>query len=68
MFAVTQPVVQPGGSWVTPDVSRLDVPVYTGFPFGHCPEKLTLPVGGRCAITVRDGHARLVLSDYGHRP
>ena len=48
--------------------ARLDVPMYTGFPFGHCPEKLTLPVGGRCAITVRDGHARLVLSDYGHRP
>jgi muramoyltetrapeptide carboxypeptidase len=44
---------------------RLDLPVYTGFPFGHCPEKLTLPVGGRCAITVRDGLARLAFSDYG---
>ena len=48
--------------------ARLDVPVYTGFPFGHCPEKLTLPVGGRCAISVRDGAAKIVLSDYGPRP
>jgi len=46
----------------------LDVPLYTGLPFGHCPEKLTLPVGGRCAITVNDGAARLVLSDYGAHP
>jgi muramoyltetrapeptide carboxypeptidase len=48
--------------------ARLDVPLYTGFPFGHCPEKLTLPVGGRCAITVRDGAVKLVLSDYAPRP
>jgi muramoyltetrapeptide carboxypeptidase len=46
----------------------LDVPIYTGLPFGHCPEKLTLPVGGRCALTVHDGAARLALSDYGVRP
>jgi muramoyltetrapeptide carboxypeptidase len=39
--------------------------IYTGLPFGHCPEKLTLPVGGRCAMTVRGGRARLVFSDYG---
>lgn len=48
--------------------ARLDVPLYTGFPFGHRSEKLTLPVGGRCAITVRDGAAQLVLSDYGAQP
>lgn len=41
------------------------VPVFTGFPFGHCPDKLTLPVGGRCVLTVRNGRARLLLSDYG---
>ena len=46
----------------------LDVPLYTGLPFGHCPEKLTLPVGGRCAITVNGGAARLVMSDYGAHP
>ena len=43
------------------------VPVYTGLPFGHVPEKLTLPVGGHCALSVRDGRARLVFSDYGVR-
>ena len=26
------------------------VPVYTGLPFGHVPDKLTLPVGGRCEL------------------
>jgi len=46
----------------------IDVPLYTGFPFGHCAEKLTLPVGGRCALTVSGGAAQLVLSDYGPRP
>ena len=40
-------------------------PVYTGLPFGHVPDKLTLPVGGRCDLMVRDGRATLVLSDYG---
>jgi muramoyltetrapeptide carboxypeptidase len=44
--------------------TRFGVRLYTGLPFGHCPEKLTLPVGGRCAFDVRDGRARLVLSDY----
>jgi muramoyltetrapeptide carboxypeptidase len=44
--------------------ARFGVPVYTGLPFGHCPEKLTLPVGGRCALTVRGGRARLAFSDY----
>ncbi len=44
--------------------AHLGLHVYTGLPFGHCPEKLTLPFGGRCAMTVRDGSARLVFSDY----
>jgi muramoyltetrapeptide carboxypeptidase len=47
--------------------AELGVHVYTGLPFGHVSEKLTLPVGGHCALTVRDGHARLVFSDYGTR-
>ena len=38
------------------------VPLYTGLPFGHVPEKLTLPVGGHCALTVRSGRAQLVFS------
>ncbi len=44
--------------------SRFGVRIYTGLPFGHVPEKLTLPVGGRCALAVRDGQARLVFSEY----
>src|SRR5438552_5287143 len=45
---------------------RFGVRIYTGLPFGHTPEKLTLPVGGRCALDVRDGRARLALSGYGN--
>ena len=41
------------------------VPIFTGLPFGHVPDKLTLPVGGQCALTVRSGAATMVLSDYG---
>lgn len=41
--------------------SRFGVPVYTGLPFGHVREKLTLPVGGRIELAVRDGRARLRL-------
>jgi muramoyltetrapeptide carboxypeptidase len=43
---------------------RLPVPILAGLPFGHCPDKLTLPVGGRCVLTVRSGAARLELSAY----
>ena len=39
-------------------------PIYTGLPFGHVPDKLTLPVGGRCDLDVAHGRAHLVLSDY----
>jgi muramoyltetrapeptide carboxypeptidase len=47
---------------------RLGVPLYTGLPFGHRPDKLTLPVGGRCALIVRDGAARLAFSEYARGP
>ena len=44
--------------------ARTDVPVYAGLPFGHVPDKLTLPVGGHCALAVGDGHARLEFTRY----
>lgn len=44
--------------------ARTAVPVYTGLPFGHVPEKLTLPVGGHCALDVAGGRARLDLTRY----
>jgi muramoyltetrapeptide carboxypeptidase len=44
--------------------ARLAVPIYTGLPFGHVPDKLTLPVGGRCVLTVAGDRAQLRLSHY----
>jgi muramoyltetrapeptide carboxypeptidase len=44
------------------------VPIYTGLPFGHVRDKLTLPVGGALALDVRDGAARLAFHDYAPRP
>ena len=44
------------------------IPIFTGLPFGHCRDKLTLPVGGHCALSVRDGVGRLVFSNYGVGP
>jgi len=43
---------------------RFGVPAFTGLPFGHVPDKLTLPVGGHASLRVRDGTATLVLSGY----
>lgn len=43
---------------------RVAVPLYTGLPFGHIPDKLTLPVGGHCEFEARDGRARLCLTRY----
>jgi muramoyltetrapeptide carboxypeptidase len=40
---------------------RLSIPVYTGLPFGHVRDKLTLPVGGVATLTVRDGEAHLAM-------
>jgi muramoyltetrapeptide carboxypeptidase len=40
------------------------IPVFAGLPFGHCRDKLTLPVGGHCELTVHNGSARLELSAY----
>ena len=45
--------------------ARFGVPVYTGLPFGHVRDKLTLPVGGRATLIPRDGAAELVLRDRG---
>jgi len=44
--------------------ARFGVPMFTGLPFGHCRDKLTLPVGGRCTLAVRDRVARIELFDY----
>lgn len=41
------------------------VPIVTGLPFGHVRDKLTLPVGGRARLAVRDGLARLSMRIAG---
>jgi muramoyltetrapeptide carboxypeptidase len=45
--------------------SLLPVPVLTGLPFGHVHDKLTLPIGGHCALDVNNGQAHLAFSNYG---
>jgi len=45
--------------------SMCATPIFTGLPFGHVRDKLTLPVGGRCELLVRDGRGTLAFSDYG---
>jgi muramoyltetrapeptide carboxypeptidase len=48
--------------------TRFGVPIYTGLPFGHCRDKLTLPFGGHAELEVAAGMARLRLSGYGAAP
>ncbi|MDQ6621660.1 MAG: LD-carboxypeptidase [Pseudomonadota bacterium] len=38
------------------------VAMFSGLPFGHCADKLTLPVGGHCRLTVHDGAGRIELA------
>ena len=40
------------------------VPILTGLPFGHVPDKLTLPIGARCGVSSRRGGYRLYLAGY----
>ena len=44
--------------------ARLGIPVLTGLPFGHCPRKLTLPVGGTARIEAGADGLALLLSGY----
>jgi muramoyltetrapeptide carboxypeptidase LdcA involved in peptidoglycan recycling len=48
--------------------TRFGVPIYSGLPFGHCRDKLTLPFGGHAELEVAGGTARLRLSGYGAAP
>ncbi len=43
---------------------RQRVPVFTGLPFGHCPDKLTLPVGAQVELHALDGRCELLLGGY----
>jgi muramoyltetrapeptide carboxypeptidase len=44
--------------------ARLDVPLFTGLPFGHMRTKVTLPVGAQCELRADATGYRLRLSGY----
>ncbi len=44
--------------------AKTGTPIFTGLPFGHIRDKLTLPVGATLALDVLDGAARLRFSGY----
>jgi muramoyltetrapeptide carboxypeptidase len=44
------------------------IPVFTGLPFGHRRDKLTLPHGAHCELAVRDRMATLAFSRYAMTP
>jgi muramoyltetrapeptide carboxypeptidase len=43
---------------------KLQIPVLTGLPFGHLPEKVTLPVGGQARLTCDGSPFKMVVSGY----
>jgi len=44
------------------------IPVVTELPFGHCPDKLTLPVGAQARLRVAGGEATLAIHGYPSIP
>ena len=42
------------------------IPVIAGLPFGHAPDKFTLPFGAPARLRVADGRAALSFTDYPH--
>jgi muramoyltetrapeptide carboxypeptidase len=44
--------------------ARFGVPIYTGLPFGHVRDKLTLPIGGRATLHSGPSSSRLILRDH----
>jgi len=45
--------------------SKTSVPIITGLPFGHCPNKVTLPIGAEVVVT---SNAREIKFEFGHHP
>jgi len=43
---------------------QLDIPVLTGLPFGHCPRKITLPVGAHARLEASGDGFTLALTGY----
>lgn len=49
--------------WISTEVRK---PMITGLPFGHIPDKVTLPVGAKCRLFSDPNHIHLDLSSYPH--
>ncbi len=45
--------------------SRISCPIITGLPFGHCPNKVTLPIGADVVLT---SDARKIRFEFGSHP
>ncbi|VVE33849.1 muramoyltetrapeptide carboxypeptidase [Pandoraea iniqua] len=43
------------------------IPIVTGLPFGHCPDKLTLPVGGQARLQTSGERVTLTLTGYPYK-
>jgi len=46
--------------------SKLSIPIITGLPFGHCPNKVTLPIGAQVLLNSDTHHLSLQFNDYPH--
>ena len=44
--------------------TRFDMPILQGLPFGHMKDKLTLPVGARCALDSSDHGFTMTMQSY----
>ncbi|VVE48952.1 muramoyltetrapeptide carboxypeptidase [Pandoraea capi] len=42
----------------------IGIPIVTEMPFGHCPDKLTLPVGGQARLQTSGAQVTLTLTGY----
>jgi muramoyltetrapeptide carboxypeptidase len=43
---------------------RFELPIMQGLPFGHMKDKLTLPVGARCALDSSDHGFTMTMQSY----
>ncbi len=46
--------------------SKIGIPVITGLPFGHCPNKVTLPFGAQVKLTSNGAQIRFAFAGYPH--
>jgi muramoyltetrapeptide carboxypeptidase len=69
-FSACQTTVYDNGYALPSVVEQLravsGIPVISGLPYGHCADKLTLPLGAKAELRVAGGMAYLKLSNYSH--